>query len=704
MRRPPTGGPDGQRQPESAVRDRLVRDWSVAMATSVFVPVPHEEIERRIAELVDALVGVLRAEPFVPDAAARTGGDLVRAGFSGQTSLSRTLDLLADSLPDLAGPTSPETDARVHAVLGCLVTGYVQATRELVFEQQEGVKRALLRAKEQAERDLWLSEARFREVFGTSAVGVAVTDLDGGFVEVNRSLKEIVGYTGAELTDRRLADLFHPDDAGALTEIYRRLRDGKSERVREQWRLLRKDGDTVWSYLAVCLLRDAEEEPAYLVTMVEDITDLHLLQRELRKQALHDALTGLPNRQALVPGLERMVAGSDGITVLQLDVDGLGVVNEGLGHGVGDEVLRRVARQLGALFPADRAALVARLGGDQFVVAVDHSAGRPDVAALVGRINEELAEPVYHGEHGVAASVSVGVVQRETRGASAGELLRAADNTLRRVKGQGKRQWGLFDPERDARDRACSALAAGMSGAWENGEIRVDHQPVVSLRADGEVLAVEAVLRWEHPDVGEVSHERCLAMAESVGLGPPIAKWLLREAGEQARAWGELAPAVGVALDVHQATDPDLVGEVRGVLAEFGLAPERLRLGFPTSVLREENDDAWDNLRVLTGLGVRTYAHGFGLGAVDLACVEELPQPVVEFTPELGARVARRPDSALARITVDAVSVLGGLGVTVIAGGVESAEDADWWRSAGADGAWGAHFAARGLPQGVDAR
>nr|BFF02960.1 hypothetical protein GCM10020241_46350 [Streptoalloteichus tenebrarius] len=433
------------------------------------------------------------------------------------------------------------------------------------------------------------------------------------------------------------------------------------------------------------------------MTAVADVTDLHLLQRELRKQALHDALTGLPNRQALVTGLERMVAESDEITVLQVDVDGLGVVNEGLGHRIGDEVLKRVARQLRALFPDPGDELVARLGGDEFVVAVRHTEGRPDVGALAARINEELAEPVYYGPHGVAASVSIGVVQQPTHGFTACDLLRAAGSTLRRVKEQGRRQWGLFDPDRDARDRAWSAVAAGMPGAWENGEIRVEHRPVVSLR-DPEILAVEAVLRWEHPDMGVVPHARCLAMAEVVGLGPPIAQWLLRSAGEQALTWGGLAPAVGVALDAHQAADPDLVGEVRAVLAEFGLGPDRLRLGFPTSALRDESDDAWDNIRVLSGLGVRTYAHGFGLGAVDLACVEDLPSRVVEIAPALADQVARRPDSILARSAADLVTLLDRMGVTVVVGGVASAEQADWWRAAGAHAAWGDHVTARGMP------
>ncbi|GGM33656.1 signal transduction protein [Longimycelium tulufanense] len=676
-------------------RSGLAREWAVAMATSGYVPLGHETIERELEELVDVLFDVLLAEPFAPAPAEEVGTGLADLGFTTPTGLSRTVELLVRRLP--AHPELLDVHRlpdKVASVVGALTDSYAFAVRNFVFDQQEELKRALLRAKERAERQLWLSEARFREVFSGSPVGIAITDVDGALVETNWAIREMLGYSGAELAGRDLVDLVHPDHAAAVREAYRSLNEGVSGRLRERGQLLHKDGDPVWAYLAASVLRDANGAPRYHVTMVEDITELRLLQHQLTRQNLHDPLTGLPNRQFLVSRLTDLFARPEPVdlTLFLLEVDGLAVVNEGLGHDAGDALLRMVAHRLHGLVGEDPRAMLVRTGGDEFAVAIEGEP--PELARWAADINAELAEPIYVGEQGIAASVSIGIVRQvagELVFASAAELLRAAEVALRRVTVRGKRQWGLFDPNLDSRERARAGLAAAMPGAWENGELEIRFEPAVA--ADGrQPLGALATLAWNHPKRGLVRHGECIALAEQTGLSVPIAQWVLRTALERARQADSDVP-VAVPLTADQAHDPDLVGTVGDLLAGLDFGASRLWIGMPVSALRDEQGEARDNLQVLAATGVNTYLHGFGLGYEDLACMEDLPARAVEIAPDLVQRLARNPGTVVERAVRDLVPLVREHGAGVLVDGIETEQQAEWWTRLGVDALRGPLFA-----------
>jgi diguanylate cyclase (GGDEF)-like protein len=463
--------------------------------------------------------------------------------------------------------------------------------------------------------------------------------------------------------------------------------------------MIGRTGDSIPVTVTVSLLREGDQ-PDRFVVLVQDDTELHLLQRQLTRQSLHDVLTGLPNRQFFTTRLESVLNKADpttGATVYHLGLDSFAMVTNGLGRRVGDQLLKVVAERLKTAVAAERA-VVARLDSDEFAILVENTQATPDIASTVQRINEELAEPVFIDGQGVTVSTSIGVVHRPCADTDPAELLRASDLALRRAKAHGRRQWELFDAAQDAHDRAAFTLATTMSSAWEMGDVELVYRPLVAL-ADERVLGLSTALRWAHGTFGTLSHERCVELAEQTGLMLSLGDWMLHSACTQLARWQaesgfDLLLTVG--LSASQAADPDLVGRTLRILAETGTAPTRVRLGVPTHALRGDRPEPADNLKVLADAGVGTELHDFGSATGDLAAIEDLPVDAVRLGRPLvtsqAERAAARPSSVLDRALTDLVTVTHLAGATVIVDGVDTEQQADWWRRTGADTALGGLF------------
>jgi diguanylate cyclase (GGDEF)-like protein/PAS domain S-box-containing protein len=671
--RPKSPAPGAEHTPRPR-RAELARAWADAVGTTSYVPMSPAEIQAFLLELVDIIADALQAEPFSAQPVTEVGDRLVAANFTGPETLQRTVEVLGRALlfsPELRDVESLED--KVVTLLGTLGASFARAMRLDAFDQQEEVKWALLVAKQHAERTAKVSEARFREVFSSSAVGIAITDLDGVCVEANDALTEIMGSDQSSLVGRSLIELFAPEDAKLLAASYEDVRYGVVDRMREQGRLVRADGEPAWVHLAVSLLRDADGEPAYHVTVVEDVSELHLLQKNLDFQLLHDSLTGLSNRQHFITRLETMHSRA-AITLYHLDLDAFSAVNNGLGHDVGDRMLKAVARKLESLVEGE-AALVARIGGDEFAIVLEQSPTTPKVTEMIEMINAELAEPTFVDGHGLALSATIGVVGRPSPGTDVTELLRTANSTLRQAKARGKRQWMSYDQHEDARLRESHALAATLPGAWEHGELQVEYEPVVSL-ATRDVVGLAPRLCW-----GTRDHQECLDLAESTGLSIPIGHWVLRQACEHVAATDDLA--LHVALSPLQSLDEDLVGTVRRALNETGLAPDRLWIALNTGAVLSAQGD--DNAHVLSDSHIPTALDGFRGAYDELALLAELPVKSVSLSSA--------PADPLARTAVGhLVALVHQAGMTVTATGVGTEEDASWWASVGADCATGPLF------------
>jgi EAL domain-containing protein (putative c-di-GMP-specific phosphodiesterase class I) len=243
-----------------------------------------------------------------------------------------------------------------------------------------------------------------------------------------------------------------------------------------------------------------------------------------------------------------------------------------------------------------------------------------------------------------------------------------------------------------------------MPGALENGQFRLEYQPLVRL-ADRRLIGVETLICWDHPDLGVLRHDEVIELAGRTGVVLPIGSWLLRTACAEAARWhrllGDAAPILSINLATAQANDPDLVGTVNDVLSSVDLPPDRLLLGLPVRALLCEEGDAEDNLQVLADTGVRTSIHGFGGGHGGLVFLEDLPVQAVRIAGWLAQRLAERPESVSARALTDLISLVHTFDVTVIVAGLLRESSADWWHKAGADVACGDFFAPPGRPEAI---
>ncbi|MET0233994.1 MAG: EAL domain-containing protein [Kibdelosporangium sp.] len=683
-----TGAP----HPGEDARDRLIlaRKWAYVLHDNVFLTLGMKELEHRLGDLLDVLCAVVHSDPFDPRQAADAGARLVRLCGTNARALPFSADVLGKGL--LALPEFQPVERYAEPIvlsLGALAAGFAEANRALTFEQQENMKLSLLKAVRDAKWQVRQSEAQFDEVALSSASGIIITDQDGLLVRSNAAIADMLGYTPAELAGRRLFDLVSPDLREVLREDYQDLLAGRKERVKQPQRLLRKDGEVARITLTASVLRSDGDRPIHFVTVIEDGTELMLLQGELNRQALHDVLTGLPNRQYFNTHMEIALRRADprfGVTLLHLDLDAFAMICNGLGRRVGDHLLVSVSQRLRAVVGAEQA-MVARFDGDEFGILVENTEHTPAVAALVARINEELAEPTYVDNHGVAVSASIGVVHRPPPDSDPAELLQAMDFTLRRAKAAGRGQWELFHADQDARDRRTARLAAAMPGAWETGEIKIVYRPVAELES-GRIAFVEALLHWELPGAGVLEHDRITELAEQTGLILPMGEWLLHQASQQAGWWRQRAARelpLLVGLTAHQSSDADLV---QRVLRKGVKAPPQLIAGIPVHALRAA--ETADNLKVLADMGVRTMLDDFGTAPDELASLEDVPATYVRFARRLVERQAQSPvHSPLTAALTTLVPLVHRAGAKVIVDGVHTPDQANWWSMAGADYAIG---------------
>ena len=678
-------------------RSELAREWAGALAQVIYVAHARDHVEGELATALDALVDAARAEPFDERPVLDVAKHLVALGLTGSECLAVTIKVLGEQMPKLSGVSDLiGLPGRLVVVFGSLAKGLAEGMRHKLLSEQEGLTLALIRARENAENALRASEARFEEIFSTSSVGMAITDLDLGIVRTNRALADILEHRRGKLAAERLDEIFHPDDADYLRLRYQVLLEEDSLAFRERRRLVKRDGEEALVFLSASVLRASKGAPAYYVTTVEDVSDRHYLENQLQFQATHDALTGLANRQRFVGKLEEALSGqnaADELTLLHLDLDGFHAVNDGLGRDVGDRLLQTVAMRLTDVFSGENAT-VARFDGDEFGVLVEHTATTPTCAAMATRINEELAEPVFVGDHGVAATATIAVLHQPSPGTTPQELLRDTDITLRRLKQTGRRQWGMVDEQQNKADRERFNLAGSMPGAWENGEISLEYQPLVSVTSE-KVVAVQALLRWDHAE-GTLDHERCLQVLGETGFSLPIGRWML------SRACADLKdmpgrPVLYVELTREFAGDQDLVSTVQAVLADAGLAPDQLQVGLPVQALCMLDGLAEDNLHVLVDIGVSVVLYEFGTTSGDLACLEDLPVRAVKMASRVVSRIADE-GSLFTSAVRDLVPLVRGNGAAVIVADVDSADQFEWWRAVGADQVLGAHVGAPGSP------
>ncbi|QMU75402.1 EAL domain-containing protein [Streptacidiphilus sp. PB12-B1b] len=473
------------------------------------------------------------------------------------------------------------------------------------------------------------SETRFRAAFTDAGIGMALVDAEDRITEANPALAEMLGRTVAELTRLHIHELMDVEEHPR--RIYLELLRGDRDRIRLEKRLLHRQGHAVWTNITVSLIRDAGGLPQYTLAMVEDISETRRLGDRLHYQARHDPLTRLPNRSLFFEQLTGALAEPDRrIGLCYLDLDGFSAVNDTLGPQVGDELLVAVARRLEQRF-GERGHLVARVGGDEFAVLVPRSQGGAELSALAAEIVEVLGVPYDLAGQRVAATASVGVVERPVPGTSPADLVKDADATLCWAKADGRARWAFYDAERIAGQMTRQLLATTMRPALERGEFVVEYQPLVDLQGEGEpaLLGVEALVRWQHPQFGRLSPDRFIGIAEETGAIVPLGRWVLETACAQARAWLERFPQselyVSVNLAARQFRDSDVVADVAETLGATRLPARLLQLELTESEVMGPAGRPREGLHALAAMGVRIAIDDFGTGYSNLAYLSRLP-------------------------------------------------------------------------------
>ncbi|WP_328611991.1 diguanylate cyclase [Amycolatopsis sp. NBC_00345] len=553
---------------------------------------------------------------------------------------------------------------------------------------------------------------RFTTLFTVAPIAIALADIDGDIVEANPALGKLVGLPPERLRGRHLSDLAATThDADRIRGGLERLTARGTDRLTERGvHLAHSQDGRLTTNVTLAWLPGDGPEARFPVMMAADTDDLHLLGERLLHQNLHDPLTGLPNAQAFTTRLEAALGTPDRgqLGLVYLDIDGFKVINDGLGAGVGDEVLKEVASKLSRTFTGHHEGYVARLSGDGFGVLLrGEDLTQQQVVALVDRALEDLNEPVYLGGHGIGVSASAGIVVRPAaeRGSHV-ELLRAAELALHRAKEAGKAQWMLFDPQLDARDRGRYQLGAVIAGALENGEFSLIYQPTVKLSRPGEIAAVNAGLRWNHPDRGELSSDEFYPLAQITGMTIPLGKWLLAESLAATARWrdqfGDAAPDVCIRLPKRLAVDQDLVLLVKEQLDRHDLPARAMRLCTDHQSLFDDSGEVLDSFTVLADLGVQLVLTVSGSEELELIPRYGLPvRHVILSGPAVDA-LADDPSETDTRHLAQLVARAKELRLRIGAEGVRTAEHAKRLRELGVLAARGSFVADSATGDEVD--
>jgi diguanylate cyclase (GGDEF)-like protein len=408
---------------------------------------------------------------------------------------------------------------------------------------------------------------------------------------------------------------------------------------------------------------------------------------EIRHQALHDPLTGLPNRVLFVDHLTLAISQTARhpatLAVLFLDIDNFKLINDSLGHSVGDDVLRQIARQLdGSLRPGDT---VARFGGDEFVVLCTELSAPDDADIIAERLAAALSVPFRIGDTHQRVAASIGIATASGPERAAEDLIREADAAMYEAKDRGRNRHETYDATMRARATSRLQIANDLSHALEQGELRVEYQPIVSLHS-AVMQGAEALVRWRHPVRGEISPGEFIPIAEETGAIVPIGEFVLREACEAAAAWSARHPdrplmpvSVNVSLrQVRHAGLPELVAQV---LQDTGIDPAALHLEITESVLMEETETSMHCLHALKALGVSLVLDDFGTGYSSLAYVRRFPLDVIKIDRTFIADLEGEDDGM--PIIEAIINMARGLRLEVVAEGVETRCQANMLRELG---------------------
>ena len=519
----------------------------------------------------------------------------------------------------------------------------------------------------------------------SSVNAICITDNlapDNPIVYVNPAFERITGYSSQEVLGRNArllqgTDLAQPE----LITVRAALHDQRSCHV--VLRNYRKDGSMYWNELHIAPVRSDTGEVTHYIGVHSDITDAKTHQDELARQANHDSLTGLPNRNLLWDRIQSACARAQRYgnfaAIAFLDLDNFKVVNDSLGHTLGDHLLRAVAARLQSALRATDT--VARQGGDEFVLVLSDQVSEQQIASELQRIAQSFSQPFSVEGRDVFITASIGAALHPQDAKDPETLMKSAELAMYRAKESGRNTYQLYTVEMQTRVTERLALESRLRQALARGEFELHYQPQVDLRTN-RVFGCEALIRWEQPELGKVSPVRYIPLAEETGLIVPIGEWVLRTACRQCKSWLDAGlPEVTVAVNIsaRQFREKNLFQLVQTILAETGLAPGQLELEVTESVIMHDAQQVIASLQAFRDMGVRLSVDDFGTGYSSLSYLKRFPVDRLKIDQSFVRDLSTDADDVA---IAQAIITLGHtLNLRVIAEGVETPEQLAFLRA-----------------------
>lgn len=597
-----------------------------------------------------------------------------------------------EALELIATETGPWSESReLHACKadGALITLDWVASRFVIHGRPHLIATARdTRPYKQAEAALQASEERYELAVRGANDGLWDWDLTTSTIEFSPRWKAMLGYEDQEISANpdEWFDRIHPDDRDRLIADITAHIKGETPHFESEYRMLQRDRTYIWVLSRGLAVRNERNVAYRMAGSQTDITE----RRIAEENAYRDALSDLPNREAFMKQLEEAVgranfnSENNKFAVLFLDCDRFKVINDSLGHAVGDRLIQIVARRLEVCVrPLD---MVARLGGDEFVMLLREIKSIDDATVVADRILQQIMQPFRIDGHEVFVTASIGIVSSDIGHRRAETILRDADTAMYRAKALGKSRYVVFDESMYSGAVQRQRIESDLRRALDNREFHLAYQPIVSVDT-GHLSGFEALLRWRHPERSWISPAEFIPVAEDMGLIAEIGEWVLEAACRQMRDWHQQFPqrqlTISVNFTSNQIIQPHFVEIVQDTIARSGCDPHSLRIELTESAIVENMETACHHLQSLRVLGVQAYIDDFGTGYSSLSYLQTLPLDALKIDRSFISNTESQPHSW--KIVETIVTLAQSLGIVTIAEGVETQEQFSRLRELGCE-------------------
>lgn len=566
------------------------------------------------------------------------------------------------------------------------------------YHTQQGKLQAVTDQAEQAEKhlnEMKQSEERFRSAFSNAPIGIGIISKENKWLQANDSLCGIFGFTEEELLTKFLHEIVHPEDISHFFNNISLVLNEEEKSFQAELRYFNKNGKEIWTQTSISNLKDAEDSK--LICQIQDITARHKAEEKLRYDASFDSLTDLYNRNVFLEKLTKAVKRGQrekdfDFAVIFVDLDKFKLVNDTIGHTIGDKLLVAVAKRLKKCMPEEQT--LARFGSDEFLILIDKDTEKEKLNFLVEEIQRQIGLVYGIDGQGINITASLGVVYFDETHKVAEDILRDADTALYLAKQKGRSRYVFFDEQMRKKATNLMKLEKDLQRAVERKELYLTYQPIISL--DDEKLAgFEALIRWNHPEMGLVSPAEFISIAEENGQIIKIGHFVLDEACRQMRLWqnefsDDLPITMSVNVSTKQLLRKQLLTEVLEIFEKYKISPAQIKLEITESLVVENSDSVMLILKQFRAMGLKISMDDFGTGYSSLSYLHKLPINTLKIDRSFVNQMLEETEGA--EIVKTIVLLTKALNLDVVAEGIETKEQQFALRKLGCEFGQGYYF------------